>query len=99
MVWLLLVLMIEGVVEVCYGSLFEWWWLKLCVFVVVIDNVGLFFGEDIFVVFGVIVLMIIFLYEVGIDVELIYVVLWGILMVVFVFVIYVWWLWWLDWEL
>jgi uncharacterized membrane protein len=41
------------------------------------DNVGLFFGEDIFVAFGAIVLMTTFLKEAGIE-EPIHVALWGI---------------------
>lgn len=42
------------------------------------DNVGLFFGEDIFVAFGAIVLMTTLLHEAGIDVEPIRLALWGI---------------------
>jgi uncharacterized membrane protein len=42
------------------------------------DNVGLFFGEDIFVAFGAIVLMTTFLREAGIDIEPIHVAVWGI---------------------
>lgn len=88
MVCLLLVLMVEGVVENCFGKLLVLVCECLLVFCVVIDNVGLFFGEDIFVVFGVIVLMYMFLFGLGIDVELLYIVVWGILIVVCVFLIY-----------
>ncbi|KND57660.1 Membrane protein [Candidatus Paraburkholderia schumanniana] len=42
------------------------------------DNVGLFFGEDIFVAFGAIVLMTTFLKEAGIVVEPMHVAVWGI---------------------
>ena len=42
------------------------------------DNVGLFFGEDIFVAFGAIVLMTTFLKEAGIVVEPLHVAVWGI---------------------
>jgi uncharacterized membrane protein len=52
--------------------------------------VGLFFGEDIFVAFGAIVLMTTFLHEAGIDVEPIHVALWGIPTAVCAFVIHAW---------
>ena len=42
------------------------------------DNIGLFFGEDIFVAFGAVILMTTFLHEFGIHVEPIHVALWGI---------------------
>ena len=42
------------------------------------DNVGLFFGEDIFVAFGAVVLITTFLHEAGITVEPLQVALWGI---------------------
>ena len=54
------------------------------------DNVGLFFGEDIFVAFGAIVLMTTFLHEMGIDLEPIHVALWGIPTAVCAFVIHAW---------
>ena len=54
------------------------------------DNVGLFFGEDIFVAFGAIVLMTTFLKEAGIEVEPIHVALWGIPTAICAFVIHAW---------
>ncbi|WKE64275.1 DUF969 domain-containing protein [Gallaecimonas kandeliae] len=42
------------------------------------DNVGLFFGEDIFVAFGAVLLMHSFLKENGIDVEPLHIAFWGI---------------------
>lgn len=42
------------------------------------DNIGLFFGEDIFVAFGAVILMTTFLHEFGIRVEPIHVAFWGI---------------------
>jgi len=42
------------------------------------DNIGLFFGEDIFVAFGAIVLMHTFLRESGIETEPLHIALWGI---------------------
>ncbi len=42
------------------------------------DNIGLFFGEDIFVAFGAIVLMHTFLRESGIETDPLHIALWGI---------------------
>ena len=50
----------------------------------------MFFGEDIFVAFGAIVLMTTFLHEAGIDVEPIHVALWGIPTAISAFLIHAW---------
>jgi uncharacterized membrane protein len=50
--------------------------------------VGLFFGEDIFVAFGAIVLMTTFLKEAGIVVEPIHVALWGIPTAICAFIVH-----------
>lgn len=42
------------------------------------DNIGLFFGEDIFVAFGAIILMHTFLRESGIETDPLHIALWGI---------------------
>ena len=42
------------------------------------DNIGLFFGEDIFVAFGAIVLMHTFLRGSGIETDPLHIALWGI---------------------
>ena len=42
------------------------------------DNIGLFFGEDIFVAFGAIILMHTFLRESGIETEPLHIALWGV---------------------
>ncbi|MDY0744125.1 DUF969 domain-containing protein [Paucibacter sp. R3-3] len=86
----LLAPMTEGAAEARYGSLPERVRLKLRAFAAATDNVGLFFGEDIFVAFGAIVLMTTFLHEAGIDVEPIHVALWGIPTAVSAFVIHAW---------
>jgi uncharacterized membrane protein len=52
--------------------------------------VGLFFGEDIFVAFGAIVLMSTFLHEAGIDVEPLHIALWGIPTAIAAFIIHAW---------
>ncbi len=63
------------------------------------DNVGLFFGEDIFVTFGAIVLMTTFLKEAGIVVEPMHVAVWGIPTATCVFLIHGFRLWLLDRQL
>jgi uncharacterized membrane protein len=74
----LLAPMAEGATEARYGPLPERVRHKLRAFSAATDNVGLFFGEDIFVAFGAIVLITTFLHEAGIEVEPIRVALWGI---------------------
>jgi len=86
----LLAPMTEGAAEARYGSLPDRVRMKLRAFAAATDNVGLFFGEDIFVAFGAIVLMTTFLHEAGIDVEPIHVALWGIPTAVSAFVIHAW---------
>ena len=74
----LLAPMAEGATESRYGKLSVKVREKLRAMSAATDNVGLFFGEDIFVAFGAIVLMTTFLKEAGIEVEPIHVALWGI---------------------
>ncbi|MGE8317734.1 MAG: DUF969 domain-containing protein [Comamonas sp.] len=74
----LLAPMAEGATETRYGKLPDAIRYRLRAFSAATDNVGLFFGEDIFVAFGAIVLMTTFLHEAGIDVEPLHVALWGI---------------------
>lgn len=52
------------------------------------DNIGLFFGEDIFVAFGAIVLMHTFLRESGIETDPLHIALWGIPTALCAFVIH-----------
>ncbi|MGF6722629.1 putative membrane protein [Paraburkholderia sp. GAS41] len=70
--------MAEGAAESRYGKLTDAVRYRLRAFAAATDNVGLFFGEDIFVAFGAIVLMTTFLREAGIDIEPIHVAVWGI---------------------
>ena len=74
----LLAPMAEGATENRYGKLSGKVREKLRAMSAATDNVGLFFGEDIFVAFGAIVLMTTFLKEAGIEVEPLHVALWGI---------------------
>ena len=92
----LLAPMAEGATEARYGKLPERIRHKLRAFSAATDNVGLFFGEDIFVAFGAIVLMTTFLREAGIDVEPLHVALWGIPTAICAFAIHAWRLYRLD---
>ena len=86
----LLAPMAEGAAEARYGKLPERIRHKLRAYAAATDNVGLFFGEDIFVAFGAIVLMTTFLREAGIDVEPIHVALWGLPTASCAFLIHAW---------
>ncbi|MGJ7506345.1 DUF969 domain-containing protein [Variovorax sp. GT1P44] len=86
----LLAPMAEGAAEARYGKLPERIRHKLRAYAAATDNVGLFFGEDIFVAFGAIVLMTTFLREAGIDIEPIRVALWGIPTATCAFLIHAW---------
>jgi len=70
--------MAEGAAEARYGPLPERIRHKLRAFAAATDNVGLFFGEDIFVAFGAVVLITTFLHEAGIAVEPLKVAFWGL---------------------
>jgi len=86
----LLAPMAEGAAQTKYGTLPQRIRHKLRANSAATDNVGLFFGEDIFVAFGAIVLMVTFLREAGIEVEPIHVALWGIPTAICAFVIHGW---------
>ncbi len=84
----LLAPMAEGAVQARYGRLPDRIRDKLRAYAAATDNVGLFFGEDIFVAFGAIVLMTTFLHEAGIDIEPLHVALWGIPTAICAFVVH-----------
>jgi uncharacterized membrane protein len=88
--------MAEGATETRFGKLSDAVRYKLRAFSAATDNVGLFFGEDIFVAFGAIVLMVTFLKEAGITVEPMHVALWGIPTAISAFLIHGFRLWLLD---
>lgn len=73
----LLVPMAEGAAQARLGPLPARVRERLRAMAAATDNVGLFFGEDIFVAFGAVVLMTTLLHEAGIDVEPVRVALWG----------------------
>jgi uncharacterized membrane protein len=80
--------MAEGAAETRYGKLTDAVRYRLRAFAASADNVGLFFGEDIFVAFGAIVLMTTFLREAGITVQPMHVAVWGIPTAICAFVIH-----------
>jgi len=80
--------MTEGAAETRYGKLPDHIRFKLRAYSAATDNVGLFFGEDVFVAFGAIVLMSTFLHEAGVDVEPIHIAVWGIPTAVSAFIIH-----------
>ena len=91
--------MAEGAAEARHGPLPDRVRFKLRAFAAATDNVGLFFGEDIFVAFGAIVLITTFLHEAGINVEPLNVALWGIPTAIVAFVVHAFRLWRLDGQL
>ena len=84
----LLAPMAEGAAEKRYGKLPEKLRHKVLAMCAATDNVGLFFGEDIFVAFGAIALMHTFLLGSGIDVEPLHIAVWGIPTAICAFVIH-----------
>ncbi|NOV26062.1 DUF969 domain-containing protein [Cupriavidus necator] len=74
----LLAPMTEGAAENRFGQLPEPVRQRVLAFCAATDNVGLFFGEDIFVAFGAIALMHTFLLSSNIDVEPLHIAVWGI---------------------
>lgn len=74
----LLAPMAEGAAENRFGHLPEPVRQRILAFCAATDNVGLFFGEDIFVAFGAIALMHTFLLSSNIDVEPLHIAVWGI---------------------
>ena len=70
--------MAEGATENRYGSIPEKLMFKIRAMSAATDNVGLFFGEDIFVAFGAIVLMQTIMRGSGIEVNPLHMAMWGI---------------------
>lgn len=74
----LLAPMAEAVAARQQPALTESWRERIKAMAAATDNIGLFFGEDIFVAFGAIVLMHTFLRESGIETDPLHIALWGI---------------------
>ena len=84
----LLAPMAEGAAENKFGHLPEPVRQRILAFCAATDNVGLFFGEDIFVAFGAIALMHTFLLSSNIDIEPLHIAVWGIPTAVCAFLIH-----------
>ncbi|SOZ51425.1 conserved hypothetical protein, DUF969; putative TRANSMEMBRANE PROTEIN [Cupriavidus taiwanensis] len=84
----LLAPMAEGAAENRFGHLPEPVRQRVLAFCAATDNVGLFFGEDIFVAFGAIALMHTFLLSSNIEVEPLHIAVWGIPTAICAFVIH-----------
>ncbi len=82
--------MTEGAAEARHGPLPDRIRYKLRAMAAATDNVGLFFGEDIFVAFGAVVLITTFLHEAGIDVEPLHVAFWGLPTAGAAFIVHAW---------
>jgi uncharacterized membrane protein len=80
--------MAEGATENRYGSIPDKLRYKIRAMSAATDNVGLFFGEDVFVAFGAIVLMQTILRAEGIEVNPLHVALWGIPTAISAFIIH-----------
>jgi uncharacterized membrane protein len=95
----LLAPMAEGAAQTRFGKLSDAMRYRLRAWSAATDNVGLFFGEDLFVAFGAIVLMVTFLREAGIETQPMHVALWGIPTAICAFLIHAFRLWRLDRQL
>jgi uncharacterized membrane protein len=82
--------MAEAAAEARHGTLPEPLRQRIRAMSAATDNVGLFFGEDVFVAFGAIVLMQTILKAEGLEVDPIHMALWGIPTAVTAFVIHAW---------
>jgi len=82
--------MAEAAAETQYGSLPERVRHRIRAMSAATDNIGLFFGEDIFVAFGAIVLMHTILQAEGIEVNPLHIALWGIPTAITAFIIHAW---------
>ncbi len=82
--------MAEAAAETKYGRLPDAVRYRIRAMAAATDNVGLFFGEDIFVAFGAIVLMQTILQAEGIAVDPLHIALWGIPTAISAFIIHAW---------
>lgn len=82
--------MAEGAADVRYGNISDRLRYRIRAMSAATDNVGLFFGEDIFVAFGAIVLMQTILAAEGVAVNPLHIALWGIPTAITAFIIHSW---------
>lgn len=86
----LLAPMAEGAAETAHGPLPDDERERIRAMAAATDNVGLFFGEDIFIAFGAVLLIQAFFADHGIALEPLQIALWGIPTAVCAFVIHAW---------
>ncbi|SHH23835.1 DUF969 domain-containing protein [Massilia sp. CF038] len=86
----LVVPMAEGAAEARNGSISDKLRYRIRAMAAATDNVGLFFGEDVFVAFGAIVLMQTILAAEGIAVNPLHIAMWGIPTAICAFLIHAW---------
>ncbi|UUZ50414.1 DUF969 domain-containing protein [Massilia sp. B-10] len=86
----LVVPMAEGAAEARNGTISDKLRYRIRAMAAATDNVGLFFGEDVFVAFGAIVLMQTILAAEGIAVNPLHIALWGIPTAIAAFIIHAW---------
>ncbi len=91
--------MAEGAAEVRYPNISQEMRYRIRAMAAATDNVGLFFGEDVFVAFGAIVLMQTILRGEGLEVDPLHMALWGIPTAICAFLIHAWRLYRLDLEI
>jgi uncharacterized membrane protein len=82
--------MAEGAAEARYPNLTDPLRYRIRAMSAATDNVGLFFGEDVFVAFGAIVLMQTILRGEGLEVDPLHIAMWGIPTAVTAFIIHSW---------
>lgn len=82
--------MVEGITEARYGKLPDAMRYHLRAMAAATDNVGLFFGEDVFVAFGAVLLMQTILAGEGIQVDPIRMALWGLPTAISAYIIHAW---------
>lgn len=95
----LVVPMAEGAAEARNGTITDKLRYRIRAMSAATDNVGLFFGEDVFVAFGAIVLMQTILNAEGIAVNPLHIAMWGIPTAITAFIIHAWHLTRLDGEI
>lgn len=88
--------MAEGAAEARYPALSDPMRYRIRAMAAATDNVGLFFGEDVFVAFGAILLMQTILRAEGVEVDALRMALWGIPTAISAFIIHGWRLYRLD---
>lgn len=91
--------MAEGAAEARYGNISDKLRFRIRAMSAATDNVGLFFGEDVFVAFGAIVLMQTILAAEGIIANPLHIAMWGIPTAITAFIIHSWHLMRLDVEI